>query len=121
MSLAEKMLANAKARREKQTWEQQAGALGLDDLARRRRLGGQSILTSKDMPALTAGTIKVLALLRDFAWHPADEIRGVAGNPRAPASEGLRRMRELRKIYEIEKRRVYDTRLWEYRLVGLKK
>jgi hypothetical protein len=121
MSLAEKMRARAKARQ----WIREAGSLGLDDITRRRRLGGDSgavpTLRPSDMPALEAGSLRALALLRDFQWHAADEIRATAGHPGCPASEGLRRMRELRKVYEVEKRRVHDTRLWEYRLVGLKK
>jgi len=111
------MQARAKARR----WIKEAGSLGLDDISRRRALGGENTLRPSDMISLEAGCLRVLALLRDFQWHQADEIRATAGNPRAPASEGLRRMRELRKVYEVEKRRVFDTRMWEYRLVGLKK
>ena len=83
-------------------------------------------LDHEDMKALGAGKKRVLKLMLDGQWHTAAEIRGVAGG-----SEGLRRLRELRKQYVIEKRRTGSTpktdlglgprghrkRHYEYRLV----
>jgi len=66
----------------------------------------------QDMADLAAGRGRVLDLMADGQWHTADEIRAVARG-----SEGLRRLRELRHRHTIEKRRVRDSRLFEYRMV----
>jgi len=118
VTILDKMRARAQGKQARV--DNAAHSLGLDDPDRREWLGGIA-LRKTDMPALTAGCLRVFAVLRDFQWHQADEIRDVAGTPGAPASEGLRRMRELRRVYEIDKRRVGDTRLYEYKLLGLKK
>ncbi len=73
------------------------------------------MLTQRDLEELRGGQDRVYRLMRDGGWYPADAIRQVAGNGSA-ASEGLRRLRELRKWFEIEKRRS-GGRSWEYRLV----
>jgi hypothetical protein len=76
------------------------------------RLGGLGLLTERDVFELGLGVRHVYGLMKDGAWHSAGEIRTVAGG-----SEGLRRMRELRKHYDIEKQgaggRSYNYRLKE--------
>ena len=73
-------------------------------------------LTGTDKKELSGGRRRVLNLMRDSQWHTAEEIRQAAGG-----SEGLRRLRELRKKYDVEKRRVADgKRLYEYRIGGTK-
>jgi hypothetical protein len=84
--------------------------------ARPEALGGKDVLKRTDMPELAAGCGRVLALLQDGQWHDAEEIRAAAGEPGRPASEGLRRLRELRRKYQIDRRSVNGTRMFEYRL-----
>jgi N6-adenosine-specific RNA methylase IME4 len=76
-------------------------------------LGGDDApLNSQDLEDFKKGVRDVYALMRDGKWHTADEIRRLLGQ-----SEGLRRMRELRRWFEIEKvRQSEDSRLWSYRL-----
>ena len=73
------------------------------------RLGGVGILTPDDLARLRAGVKRVYLLMQDGAWHTGPEICAAARG-----SEGLRRLRELRVHYEIEKRRQWN--LWEYRI-----
>ena len=81
-------------------------------------LGGEWTLTDKDLSDLKAGTLRVADLMKDGGWYSPDQIRRAAGKNGAPATEGLRRLRELRSIdgVEIEKRRRQNTRCWEYRV-----
>jgi hypothetical protein len=65
-----------------------------------KALGGEGILTEKDLRELNAAVQRVYALMVDHDWHTADEIRLAAGMDGIPASEGLRRMRELRPALE---------------------
>ena len=83
-----------------------------------KSLGGEDILTSKDLSDLKAGTARVANLMKDGGWYTPDQIREAAGKNGAPATEGLRRLRELRCIegVAIHKRRRSDTRCWEYRI-----
>lgn len=83
------------------------------------RLGGAGILNEDDLAELNAAVLRVLGLMSDWRWHRAEEIRAVAGKDGRPATEGLRRMRELRdRGFEIEKRRArVEARAFEYRLV----
>jgi hypothetical protein len=82
-------------------------------------LGGCETLTTKDIDDLRAGTRRVSALMSDMDWHSPEEIRWAAGSKGQPATEGLRRLRELRAVIgvEVEKRRRPGTRFWEYRIV----
>lgn len=69
-------------------------------------------MTQKDAAELKAGVRRVQALMQDGHWHDAEAIIAASG-----VREGLRRMRELRaQGYRIEKRRVQDSRNWQYRL-----
>jgi|TARA_R110000765_G_scaffold112984_1_gene205228 hypothetical protein len=71
-------------------------------------------LSSEDWVDLRTGRARVRDLLLDGAWHSADKIRRTAGG-----SEGLRRLRELRQDYLIEKRRISGSRHYEYRMILL--
>lgn len=75
-------------------------------------------LTLNDLAQLKKGTLRVLKFMSDGLWHNAAAIREAAGDCHMPASEGLRRMRELRpKGIYVDKRRIGKSRLWDYRLV----
>lgn len=72
----------------------------------------------KDMKRASA---RIFMLLSDRQWHSADEIRLAAGKNSIPASEGLRRLRDLRKVLkqydlEIELRRYNNSKMFYYRL-----
>lgn len=85
-------------------------------------LGAHGILTDSDVPELNAAVGRVLMLMSDQAWHTSEEIKNVAGKDGIPASEGLRRMRELRRYgCEIERRRSENGRLFEYRMISVPK
>ena len=69
-------------------------------------------ITGTDMKELGAGRKRVLQLMLDGRWHSAEEIRQAA-----QGSEGLRRLRELKTRYQIDKRRIAsEKRHYEYRL-----
>lgn len=82
----------------------------------RRRLGGHGLLTDRDLIELSAGAQRVFSLMRDGGWHTRDEIELAAGANGVPAEEGLRRMRELRRGFEIERARIDGRRAWKYRI-----
>ena len=82
------------------------------------RLGGVGILTAHDLTDLSAGVVRVYNLMKDGRWHRAEEIRLAAGKGGEEASEGLRRLRELRQWFEIDRERD-DGRLFRYRLIPL--
>jgi len=81
---------------------------------KRRALGGEGILTHQDLQELNGGVQRVYALMADGQWHNAASIRKAAGNG-ASASEGLRRLRELREVVDIEKK-AGEGRNWYYRM-----
>tara|TARA_R110000803_G_scaffold75124_2_gene139411 strand:- start:1236 stop:1649 length:414 start_codon:yes stop_codon:yes gene_type:complete len=85
--------------------------------------GAKGIVRDEEVVDFTASSQRVLRLMMDMQWHSADEIRIAAskeGHP--PASEGLRRLRDLRPLLrthgmEIEKTRADDGgRLFVYRI-----
>ena len=81
------------------------------------RLGGHGILQPKDINEMSKAVSRVYQLMKDGEYHSAPEISLVAGSNGIPASEGLRRMRELRSFgYEIERKKA-GNRSWKYRLV----
>ena len=84
-------------------------------------LGGDGILTEMDALELSIGVLRVLSYMLDYEWHTARQIRIAASPDNYEASEGLRRMREIRAIkgLDIERRRVEGTRLFEYRLLSI--
>ena len=89
-----------------------------DIQARKTALGGNGLLTDADVQALGAGVLRVYKLMQDGLWHGPEEICRIAGENGHSAREGLRRMRELRKWFAVERKRAEDgSRLWFYRLV----
>jgi len=99
--------------------EPEISAAYLGDVsARKTALGGNGLLTDEDVQALGAGVRRVYSLMKDGQWHGPEEICRTAGEDGHRASEGLRRMRELRRWFTVERRRVEEgSRLWFYRLV----
>ena len=76
-------------------------------------------LADSELKSMKAGVRRVYNLMRGGSWHYAADIRLAAGSDGFPASEGLRRMRELRQFgIEIERERIEGTRHWRYRLVS---
>lgn len=96
------------------------GSRGGDDDRQLSLLGAHGILTPSDLDDLSAGCQRVLALISDNRWHSAEAIRVAAGENGIPASEGLRRLRELRQAgIKIEMRKcAMGARLFEYRMVS---
>ncbi len=80
-------------------------------------LGAVQTLNDSDLESLKSGVRRVYDLMNRGGWHEAQAIRLAAGEHGIPASEGLRRMRELRNFgFEIERERVEGSRSWRYRL-----
>ena len=76
-------------------------------------LGGEGILREDDLPSFSDAENHILWLIQDGRWHLAPEIIRVSGQ-----REGLRRLRGLRsKGFTIERRRVAESREFEYRLI----
>jgi len=90
-----------------------------DGFKRSMRLGADDILKETDIEDLKGGVRRVWDLMSDREWHSASEIRIAVGKNGAEASEGLRRLRELRQSIGIvvEKMKVEDRRLWIYRVI----
>ena len=65
----------------------------MNDWNQIKKLGGEGILTRRDIADFKGQRAKVLYLMLDGRWHFADQIIAVSGG-----REGLRRMRELREI-----------------------
>ena len=83
--------------------------------------GAAGLLNQYEVISMKRAAARVLALVADNAWHSADEVRLAAGMDGVPASEGLRRLRDLRKVIapyglEIEKQRFNHSRMYYYRL-----
>ena len=74
-------------------------------------IGGAETLSREDLKELNASCTRVYNLMRDRAWHGPEAIRQAANG-----SEGLRRMRALRKLFKIDKARVPGRRVWMYRI-----
>jgi len=84
-----------------------------------KAIGAEGILTASDLVDLSEGKRRVARLMNDGRWYTSDQIKTAAGTGGVQASEGLRRMRELREIdgVDIRRERIEDSRLWRYRLV----
>lgn len=67
--------------------------------------------------SLNSGVQRVYSLMRKGTWTHSSEIRRVAGKNGQSAEGGLRRMRELRRFFVIEKRKSLDGRSFEYRII----
>lgn len=77
-----------------------------------RSLGGEQVLTPSDVASLGSATQRVYELMCDGNWHTSSAIIEASGQ-----REGLRRMRELRKHFTIDRRRCCGPeREFEYRL-----
>jgi hypothetical protein len=79
------------------------------------------VMFAREVKDMTRASARIFRLLSDRQWHSADEIRRVAGQGGIPASEGLRRMRDLRKVLraynlQIENARFQNSRMFYYRL-----
>jgi len=79
-----------------------------------KKLGGDGILTKRDVADLKSQRARVLYLMLDGGWHLASQIIQTSGG-----REGLRRLRELREIpnVTIERTKAYQSRDFMYRLV----
>lgn len=84
--------------------------LSLDDYIKAH--GGTGILTNFDVEQLQKAERKIFELMQNGKWHKASEIREAACG-----SEGLRRMRALRRWFTIERKRDGESRNFLYRLV----
>ena len=69
-------------------------------------------LTEQDMRDFSEATQKVFEYMKSGEWRDAESIISASG-----IREGLRRLRELRVFYTIEKRRTSTSRNFEYRLM----
>jgi hypothetical protein len=94
---------------ETETIEQAEDLQQLLNLQTRKPFEG---LSEADMVDLSNATREVYRLMIDGEWHKADEIIWVSG-----IREGLRRMRELREWFTIEKRNA-GSRNFEYRITN---
>ena len=74
-------------------------------------LGGNG-LTEADLMDFSEQKRRIYELMKDGRWHTRREIEE-AGK----CAEAIRRMRDLRQFYPIEKRRATDNRIYEYRMV----
>lgn len=81
-------------------------------MSRIKALGGIYILDDSDLPSLSAAALRVEKLMLDGEWHSATEILQTAGQ-----REGLRRLRELRTRFQIDRERSTVGREFYYRLV----
>ena len=77
-----------------------------------RAIGGIETLCAKDYQSLVTAERELLAEMSGGDWYTRDDICRITGQ-----EEGMRRMRALRRHYEIEKRRIEGVRAWEYRIV----
>ena len=84
-----------------------------DSTRRIESLGGTGILRQDDIRALNAGCRAVLAILADGKPHSGPELQDRLDGQR----EILRRLRELRAVYEIRCWRGKGRSHW-YQLVG---
>ncbi len=83
-----------------------------------KAIGGVGVLTRSDLTEIREASKRVAELMADGQWYSADALKMTAGKDDEPATEGLRRMRELREIpgIDIEKEKIPGTRKWRYRL-----
>lgn len=86
-------------------------------LARRiSRLGGEGILSEDKAMETGIGVLRVLDLMSDWGWHSADEICRAASGGEGYATEGLRRMRELRNHDFSIERKQRGPGTWYYKI-----
>ena len=81
-----------------------------------RSLGGIGVMSLEQAKKTSVGVLRVLNLMEDQRWYLPEKICDAAGGPHGYASEGLRRMRELRAMgYEIDRQQRTEG-TWVYRL-----
>jgi hypothetical protein len=72
-------------------------------------------LSDDDIEVEKTSRNSILKLMLDYRWHQTVEINMVAG-----ATEGTRRLRELRQPpfnYAMERNRIIGSRQWQYRIL----
>ena len=75
-------------------------------------IGGKGIVRQKDIPDLKKGVQQIFDIMKDGRWYTIPQLRQLIHQEGAD-----RRMRELRKAgIVVDKRRVNDSRLFEYRM-----
>lgn len=75
------------------------------------------ILSKEKMAELSVGSSRVYALMKDGKYHYPDEIRCAASSGGMPALEGMRRLRELRRVPGLMViKKHMGGRVWAYRL-----
>ena len=67
------------------------------------------------VPEFAPAVQRIYALMRDGDWHTAHDIRAAAGEDGRPSTEGLRRMRQLRKRFIVVSLSI-SRKYWMYRL-----
>lgn len=75
-------------------------------------LGGQGVLESSDLEALRGDVCLVYSVMKDRKWHSGMEIRKAL----PPGSDAMRRLRELRRLFTVERCRFGEKRHFWYRL-----
>ena len=68
-------------------------------------------LDAADMHDFSEALIRIYNLMKDGKWHSATSIIEVS-----KSREGLRRMRDLRKRWDIGKKKIQGSRDYQYRL-----
>jgi hypothetical protein len=75
-------------------------------------IGGHGVVRQQDIPHLKKGVQQIFDIMKDGNWYTIPQLRSMIQQEGAD-----RRMRELRKVgIVVEKRRVNDSRLFEYRM-----
>lgn len=88
-----------------------------DAIARAPRFDGADV-TDADTPRLTGQLARILAYVRDGAWHTLADISAATGAPEASVSAQLRNARKARfGAHTIEREHVGDG-LYRYRWVA---
>jgi len=82
------------------------------------RLGASGVLAPRDLPALQAACRRIERIMAPPTgeaagiWYSGQAVIEMSGQ-----REGIRRLRELRREWTIERRRLEGRREWQYRLV----
>ena len=79
-------------------------------------LGGDGIMCHEKAKETSVGSLRVLELMIDGKRHSANAICTAAGGPGRYATEGLRRMRELRGMGYTVNRHKVSMGTWSYSL-----
>ena len=75
-----------------------------------------------DYERLAKQTQRIFSVMISGGWKTLSGIENITGDPQASISSQLRNLRKPRfGSYTVKKRRVGNSGLWEYKLVGTKK